>query len=230
MGETHQLDEARLPHQGAACCRRAPGRGARAEPRTAARRAPAPANAADPQSAVLRGEDLALGLRVSGGIGFAGMAAVLLVASPAAALQPLETFVASARGHNPDTRESRAALAQQRAQADVALGRALPGVSLSGSYTRNQYESQVSIPGPSGAAQTVTLTPFDQWSGTATLTVPLIDRKSFRRIAAARTSGEGAARQLDATGLQVEGQVIQDYYQLVANLALVAASNEALDV
>ncbi len=175
-------------------------------------------------------EGVARGLRVSRGISFAGMAAVLLAATPAAALQPLETFVASARDHNPDAQESRAALAQQRAQADVALGRALPGVSVSGSYTRNQYESQVSIPVAGGPAQTVTLTPFDEWSGTATLNVPLIDLASFRRIAAARTSGQGAARQVDATRLQVEGQVIQDYYQLVADLALVAASNEARDV
>ncbi len=161
---------------------------------------------------------------------FAGIAAALLLAGPAAALQPLEVFVAPARNHNPDALEARANLAQSSAQADAALGRALPGVSFRGSYTRNQYGSQVDIAPPGAPAQSITITPLDQWDGTATLAVPLVDLASFRRIAAARTSEEGAARQLDATRLLIEGQVVQTYYQLVADLALVAASQEALEV
>ncbi len=154
------------------------------------------------------------------------LAAALLAASPAAALQTLEVFVASAHDRNPDALEARANLAQQGAQADAALGRALPGLSFRGSYARNQYQSQVALPG----AAPIVITPLDLWNGTATLNVPLVDLASFRRIAAARTSQEGAARQLDATGLQVEGQVVQDYYQLVAEVALVAASQQALEV
>jgi len=49
-------------------------------------------------------------------------------------------------------------------------------------------------------------------------------------VAAARTTADAAGHQLDAARLQVEGQVAQDYYQLVANLALVAASQTALVV
>jgi outer membrane protein TolC len=163
-------------------------------------------------------------------VGWTVTVTALALASPAAALQPLEPFLASASDRNADELESRANLAQQRAQSDAALGRVLPGLSASGSYVRNQYRSQVGLPAAGGTTQLVTITPYDQLHGTATLNVPLVDLANFRRVAAARTSEEGAARQLDATRLQVQGQVVQDYYQLVANLALVAASQQALAV
>ena len=60
--------------------------------------------------------------------------------------------------------------------------------------------------------------------------MPLIDLAGFQRVSAAKTSAQASAHQLEATRLQVEGQAVQDYYQVVANLALVAASSAALDV
>jgi outer membrane protein TolC len=57
------------------------------------------------------------------------IAAASLVASRAMALQPLEVFLAAARERNPDAQQARANLAAQDAQALVALGRQLPGVS-----------------------------------------------------------------------------------------------------
>lgn len=168
--------------------------------------------------------------RLSTPIGCAGIAVALLAASPAVALQPLERFLASARDHSPDSLEARANLSQQGAQADAALGRVLPGVSARAGYTRNQYESRFTLALPGLPAQSSTITPLDQLSGNATLNVPLVDLASFRRIDAARTSEREAGRRLDATLLQVEGQVVQDYYQLVADVALVAASERALGV
>src|SRR6266850_6892123 len=153
-----------------------------------------------------------------------------LCSLPSLALQPVEEFLAGARKRNPDELEARANLAQQQAQADSALGRVLPGVTARGSYTRNQYGSQVDLALPGQTPQPVTIVPQDQWDGGATLRVPLIDLAGFRRVSAARTNAEAFAHQLDATWLQVEGQVVQDYYQVVANLALVAASRSALDV
>ena len=160
---------------------------------------------------------------------WAGIAA-LFVASPAAALQPLDEFLGSAMRRNADELESAANLAQQSAQSDAARGRLLPGLGASGSYIRNQYESQVAFPIAGGGLQLITITPHDQLLGTATLSVPLVDLANFRRLAAAKSNEEGALRQLDATHLRVQGQVVQDYYQLVANIALVAASQEALAV
>src|SRR5260370_42693377 len=99
------------------------------------------------------------------------IAAVLLVASPAMALQPLDVFIAAARERNPDAQQARANLAEQNAQADFSLGRQLPGVSVKGTYDRNPYKGQLTRPIP--PAQTFLIQPRDQWIGNATLTVAL---------------------------------------------------------
>ena len=153
-----------------------------------------------------------------------------LCSLPSLALQPVEEFLAGARKRNPDDLEARANLAQQQARADSTLGRVLPGVTASGSYIRNQYGSTIDIAQPGQPANPITLVPTNQWDGSATLKVPLIDLAGFRRVSAARTSAEAFGHQLEATRLVVEGQVVQGYYQVVANLALVAASRSALDV
>src|SRR6185369_12895995 len=106
---------------------------------------------------------------------WAAAAAALLAASPARALQPLEAFLASARRHNADALESAANAAEARAQADVALGRVLPGIGVTGSVIHNEHASLLAVPTAGGGQQLVTVTPRDQLLGTATLTVPLID-------------------------------------------------------
>src|SRR5712692_10357766 len=114
---------------------------------------------------------------------------VLALAIPwdAQALQPLEAFIDSARQHSPDNAEARANLAQQQAQADVALGHVLPGVSAKGNYIRNQYQSSVSVPiDPAAPPQTIVITPYDQLTGSASVNVTLVDLASFQRVSAAR--------------------------------------------
>lgn len=155
------------------------------------------------------------------------LAAVLATpAAPAGALQPLDDFLRAARSASTDNAEARAAARQAGAESGVALGRALPRLSLRGSYTRNEFESAFPLPG--GGA--VTVTPKEQWDGAAALDVPLVDLASFARVSAARSAARAAASQREATGLRVEAQVVQDYYQLVANQALAAAARRALEV
>jgi outer membrane protein TolC len=148
------------------------------------------------------------------------------LAAPASALQPLGDFLQAARSGSADAAEARAAARQAGAEAGAALGRALPRLSLQGAYTRNQYRSAFPLPG--GAS--VTITPLQQWDGTAALQVPLVDLASFARISASRTGARAAASQERATALRVEAEVAQDYYQLVANTALAAAARRALEV
>ena len=76
------------------------------------------------------------------------IAAAILAASPAMGLQPLEAFIAAAREQNPDAQRARANLAEQNAQADVSLGRQLPGVSVQASYLR--WSRHWSLRGPRG--------------------------------------------------------------------------------
>jgi outer membrane protein TolC len=156
------------------------------------------------------------------------IAAALLAAPPAMALQPLEVFIAAAHEQNPDAQRARANLAEQKAQADVALGRQLPGVSVQASYLRNEYQVSLTLPVP--PSQTFTILPKNEWFGSATVTVPLVNLANFWRIAAAKANAESYARTLAASILTVESQTVQDYYQLLANVALVAAAENYLEV
>ena len=153
------------------------------------------------------------------------VAVTLFWSLPSLALQPLDVFVASARERNPDALEAKAGLSQQNAQSDVVLGRVLPGISARGAYTRNQYGTTVDLgSGP------ITVVPDHQWDGSTTVTVPLIDAAGWARVAAAKTTADAAGFQLASARLQVEAQVAQNYYQLVADFALVAVSGTALEV
>ncbi len=150
----------------------------------------------------------------------------LLAAVPASALQPLQEFLRGARANHPDNAEAAASRRQTDAAADGELGRALPRLTLRGSYTRSQYGSALEIPGQ----PPITLAPQEQWDGSATLDVPLVDLARFTRIASARSSARAAATAAAAADLRVQAQVVQDYYQLLANSALVASSRRALAV
>src|SRR5437868_13161092 len=122
--------------------------------------------------------------RSGGQILFAAPLVALLVLypRPSQALQPVEIFLAGARQQNPDELEARANLAQQEAQADSTLGRVLPGIAARGSYTRNQYSSEIDLAAPGQSQQPVTVVPKDQWDGSATVKVPLVDLAGFRRV------------------------------------------------
>ena len=76
--------------------------------------------------------------------------AALAAAARASALQPLDAFLRGARTSGVDLAEARAearaATSQARAEATSALGRALPGVSLRGTYTRNEFETRLRLP------------------------------------------------------------------------------------
>jgi outer membrane protein TolC len=155
------------------------------------------------------------------------------LATPAAALQPLKQFIDASREHSPDARESRANEQAADAQTDVTLGRALPSIDLRGTYTWNQYAVvlPLSLLEPGAPANAVlTLTPTNQLDFYATLSVPLVDLASFRRIKSSKTNLEAATQQDAAVQLQIESQVAQNYYQLVADLALARAAQRALEV
>ncbi len=158
-------------------------------------------------------------------------AAALLGAGEAHALQPLQQFLDSARTQSPDAIEATANVAAQDAQADVQFGKALPGLQLRGTYTHNQYDSIFTFtPSPGSPQITVTIQPYDQFDAFGTINVPLIDLAQWKRIAAARRGAEQTRKQLEAVQLQITGAVAQDYYQLVADLALVEASQRQLAV
>lgn len=144
-----------------------------------------------------------------------------LPALPAWALQPIDVFVSGARAHNPQNREAEANRTLAEAQAGESTARALPGLSAAATYTRNQWD--VSFVG-------LSVMPRNQFDAGATLSVPLVDLAKFARISASNRLAEASAEQQAATSLAVEAQVVQLYYQLAANLALVSVARKALDV
>jgi outer membrane protein TolC len=154
----------------------------------------------------------------------------VIAAAQASALQPLDEFLRGARSTGADAAEARAVRSQAAADADAALGRNLPRISLRGAYTRNQYQSSIDLPTAGGGSQSVTVTPKEQYDGSATLDVPLVDLSNFERTAAARSGARAAATQAAATDLRVQAEVCQDYHQLVADVALAASSRRALEV
>ena len=159
--------------------------------------------------------------RIRAPIGRVLLVAVVLWAPRAWGLQPLEEFVRGARAHDPANREAAANRAGAEAQADEALGRALPGLTASASYTRNQWE--VAFGG-------LTVVPRDQRDASVVLGVPLIDLAKFARISAANRTAEAAAHRAEATARATEAETVQLYYQLAADLALVEVARKALDV
>jgi outer membrane protein TolC len=152
-------------------------------------------------------------------------------AARASALQPIDAFLRAARAGSAESAEARAARRQLRAEADAALGRVLPRLSVQGQYTRNQYASTLAFPDPGGGPPAqVTVTPRDQLDGFATLEVPLVDLAGFARVGAARSGARAAEAREDATDLAVQSRVSQEYHQLVANVALLESSRRALEV
>ncbi len=154
----------------------------------------------------------------------------LLTGRPTLALQPLSVFLAGARQASTDERIAGLTALQQRAEAVVALGRTLPSASVRGVYTRNQYEAKLggaTIPGGSGGA--LVIQPSDQLDAYLALDVPVIDAAGWARTAAARANARAASRSADATVLDVEKQVVRNYYQLIGAEALRAASQRTLE-
>ena len=157
--------------------------------------------------------------------------ALCLCPGRALALQPLAQFLAAAQQHSPDNVEAAANLDLQAAQVDQSLGRVLPGLELRGTYTRNQYLVAPNLPLFPGRPPTpLVITPLNQLDGSGLVKVPLVDLSNFVRLSAARLGQQGAAQRLRATALQVQAAVTQAYYQLLANTALVSASQHALEV
>jgi outer membrane protein TolC len=154
-------------------------------------------------------------------------ASALVVPRSAHALQPLDAFLARSEVTNPDVRVSVATARQREAEADRATGALLPSVQAQGTYTRNQYE--VSFPASLvGGTGSLTILPQNQFDGSFTLTVPIVDVGAWDRRAAARATFDSSSADLSAIRLDVSRRVARAYYQLVANEAVFLSAQHSL--
>jgi outer membrane protein TolC len=159
--------------------------------------------------------------------------ALLLCASNAFALQPLSTFVENARSANNSNRRADAQRRELEAEADAALGGSLPSIDVRGILARSQLNPTF----PSGAgmstgmamAASSPLIPQNIWAATAGITVP-ISVSSWEHAAASRATAHAAIATEQATELDVERQVTQDYFNTVGSEAMVKAAERGLEL
>ncbi|MET0384558.1 MAG: TolC family protein [Polyangiales bacterium] len=151
----------------------------------------------------------------------------LLASTPGAvcALQPLATFVAASKRHNPDNIEANATARQREAQRDVATAGYLPSFTAQGVYTHNQYEASFNFNG-----QNLTITPQNGLDAYLTLSVPIVNIGAWQQKAAATANAEAAAASRANTELSVESAVTQAYYQLLGSEAVFFSAKKTLEV
>jgi outer membrane protein TolC len=88
----------------------------------------------------------------------------------------------------------------------------------------------LAFPTSGGQSENLIITPINQFAGVATLTVPLINLADYWRTEVARLQTSSSKWQEVNIALQVESRAVQAYYQIIADLGLVAASTRALEV
>ncbi len=154
---------------------------------------------------------------------------VVLVASVAHA-QPLSAFLDRAEEANVDRRLAREV--SRRASADFASawGSFLPTVNANGGYTSNQYKAEVTIRDATGAAQTITITPYDQLDATLKVELTVVDASKWLRAAASAASADAATLRERGTVEQVRRQVVSAYYAYVSAAAVLESATRSLEV
>jgi outer membrane protein TolC len=140
---------------------------------------------------------------------------VLSFPVPAFALQPLSEFFTAAHRASTDARQAALTTVQREADEIIAASQLLPSLTASGSYTLNQFESVISMPQGSVVVQ-----PRHGLSGSAQLSIPLLDLAAWRRKRAANRAVDAAHLSQAATAFDVDRQVAQYYFQLIGAEAL----------
>ena len=157
------------------------------------------------------------------------VALLALAPARAHAIQPLGEFLGAARKHNHDNRE--AALTGRLREQQVAQARwdFTPTVNATAAYTRNQYEVKVTLPGADPASPTTrTITPYNQLDAQLTLTQPILDIGLVRNIQIQRANVASGAARVASTRLQVELDIAEAYFQVVAAEAFIRAAHEVV--
>ncbi len=153
---------------------------------------------------------------------------LLAVARPASALQPLDEFVAAAKGRNLDNREAQATADQRVHEARQAWGRIGPSFVAKATYTRNQYDAVIPAGSFGARSPAVTIQGIDQGDASFTLNLPIVDVGAWHRVGGATATAEAAKVRAEATGLSVEKDVVRAYLQVVADEATLTAAQQAL--
>ena len=158
---------------------------------------------------------------------------LLLFASAAHALQPLEHFVDAARKSSFDAREATATERQHAEETTRAWSALIPTLTTRAAYTRNQYPASSLVPAnPStgAAARSITIIPEDQFDAFLVLDVPLVDLSKWGLVSAAKHAEAATVKRGVQTGLELDKQVARAYFSVIGGEALLQATDKSLRV
>lgn len=164
---------------------------------------------------------------------------VSLSPAVASAQQPLAEFIAGSDRASIDLRTAQAALDTSHAQIDEARARLLPNFVASGTYTHNEIQilrqfGCADMPSPIPPAMcmspiNVNLLPYDVFTGSLQLNVPIVDIQGWSVFFASEESANAANERLDGSRQDVHATVVQLWHQLVAAHAVREAAQHNLD-
>lgn len=152
---------------------------------------------------------------------------VLAVVSGTASAVTLEEVLEAAERNNVDRQISRQQ--RERAAADFrqAWSAMLPSLTAQGSWTHNEVEVSIQLP---GAPDALVITPRDQFDGVLRAELPIIDANRWFRAAASGTLLDAAEYRDENTGLLIKRQVATTYYGYASALALRSSAQRTLSV
>jgi outer membrane protein TolC len=140
---------------------------------------------------------------------------LLFCPSTAHALQPLSDFLLASHQASTDARQAALVTVQREADEMIAASQLLPSIAASGTYTLNQFESVINM-----GQGSVVIQPRHGLSGSAQLSIPLLDLASWRRKKAADRVAGAARLSQETTALEIDRQVAQYYFQLIGAEAI----------
>jgi outer membrane protein TolC len=160
------------------------------------------------------------------------LALTIVLAASTAAEAPgdLKSFLQAADEYNLDHRislETRERAVWEFHQAWTGL---LPALTVSGTWTHNQYESVLPAGTFGPGSPSVSLVLKDQLDGQARIDLPLIDTTRWMRAAAAGSNRQSAAERELAMRDQVRRQVVAAYFAYAGALAVLDSSTRSLAV
>ena len=153
---------------------------------------------------------------------------MLVLGAGATLPEPLAEYLRAAERHSPALVLSRAELDLQTAQQRSALAALLPTLHAEGEYLRNQYVVRFSVaPGPD-LPEEVIITPRDQFNGRLGISTPVFDLPAISRYRERLHARAAAASALAASERDLQLDVAQAYFQVVAAQGTVAATERAV--
>lgn len=159
-------------------------------------------------------------------LGSGTLTALLAFSSLASALQPLESFVAGARKESFSAREQAVTVRQRSAEEELAFGRLLPSLSARGTYSYNQYEARVTVP---GSDTSIVIMPHHQLDAVFQLNVPILDFASRARWNQSELLTAVTELQGELVGLELDRVVTRLYASFIGASALANAAEQSID-